>query len=341
MRKFFKKKSRELTGASLFLLTPYAFYFGKLPDWATFSLAITQIRTYAFYWMPIAAYLFLFFAYFVKRAAKWHNYFIVTAWLFLVGGVTNLISAWHMTGSAKTPTIIRNVFVQISGNWPVGALMTASLLILTGLVLEPLKSVTEDFDAVWADFIKRIKSPLVLLLGLASITLVGSLIYWQINRVRELARTAPGMGYQGGTYSLWIYGILILAIYLALALTALAFFFSTVDNWWREFMRFSRQLRDFRLKKYIYRTLSGYIYTITYLGVVAFAAVAVPAYTMAGFEISRNGDSSGVHLLHWLFIPGALLAGWIITYVVLLAIRIVVETTVALVHVAQNTSKLR
>ena len=340
MSKFIKKNERALLGASLFLLAPYAFYFGKMSDWATFSAAITQIRTYAFYWMPIAAYLLLFFAFFVKRAAKWHDYFIVTAWLFLVGGIVNLVNAWHMTGRAAQ-TIVRNVFIQISGNWPVGVLMSLSLIILTGIALGAVASVAEDLESIWSDFIKRIKSPLVLLLGACSLILVGALMYWQIHRTREVATTAAGMGYKGGAYSIWIYGTLVLVVYTLMTLTGITFFFATVDNWWREFMRFTRQLRDFRLKKYIYRTLSGYLYTITYLGVVAFAAVAVPAYTMAGFEISRSSDSSGVHLLHWLFIPGALLAGWIITYVVLLAIRIVIETTVALVHVAQNTSKLR
>ena len=219
--------------------------------------------------------------------------------------------------------------------------MSLSLIILTGIALGAVASVAEDLESIWSDFIKRIKSPLVLLLGACSLILVGALMYWQIHRTREVATTAAGMGYKGGAYSIWIYGTLVLVVYTLMTLTGITFFFATVDNWWREFMRFTRQLRDFRLKKYIYRTLSGYLYTITYLGVVAFAAVAVPAYTMAGFEISRSSDSSGVHLLHWLFIPGALLAGWIITYVVLLAIRIVIETTVALVHVAQNTSKLR
>ena len=340
MSKFLIKNKRSLVGAALFLIAPYAFYFGKLPDWATFSLAITTIRTYAFYWMPIAAYLLLFFAYFVKRAAKWHDYFVTAAWLFLVSGVVNLVSAWHLTGRAAT-TILRNVFVQISGNWPVGLFMTASLIILTALVGEASRTVLEDLQSVWSDFVKGVKRPLVLLLGLVSAILVGSLMYWQIHRTRELALTTPGMGYKGGAYTLWIYGLILLVLYSALAITSVTFFFATVDNWWREFMRFSRQLRDFRLKKYIYRTLSGYIYTLTYVGVVAFAAVAVPAYTMGAFEITRQGDSSGLHLLHWLVIPGGVLLGWVVSYVVLLAIRIVVETTVALVHVAQNTSKLR
>ena len=337
---FIASHKRTILGIALFCLAPYAFYVGRVSDWSTASTIITLFETYAFYWMPIATYLFLFFAFFVKRKSQWHHYFITTAWLFLVGSLVNLLNAWHLS-SAKFPTILRNVFVQISGNWPVGVFMTISLVAVTLLGFHSASKVINDFLRIIAKFINHAKQPIVLLLGLLSAVATASVVYWQINQTQHLRNQVRNMGYKGGSYTVWIYGVLLLVIYTALTLVGITFFFNTLSNWWGEFVRTGRQLRDFRLQNYLYRTLAGYLYTVIYLASVAFAAVAVPLVTMFAFEISRANYSHGVHLLHWLWIPGGIAVGAVATALVLVTLRLLFESAVALVHVAQNTAKLR
>ena len=123
----------------------------------------------------------------------------------------------------------------------------------------------------------------------------------------------------------------------AMILTVLAiFFFSTIKIWWRELEQLWASLKDFRINKYITRLITGYIYTYLFLFTVIALALATPIATFGAYGATYGTE---IHPISLAFIPAGAIIGVFVAMTVLLVIRLLVEVSVALIHIAQNTSK--
>jgi len=82
--------------------------------------------------------------------------------------------------------------------------------------------------------------------------------------------------------------------------------------------------------------ITGYTYTYLFMIVVLIATIGTPIATFAFFGESY-GTQFGWQLV--LMVPGFGLIGAAIALSVILVMRLLFETSVALIHIAQNTSK--
>ncbi len=82
--------------------------------------------------------------------------------------------------------------------------------------------------------------------------------------------------------------------------------------------------------------ITGYTYTYLFMFIVLIAAISTPIATFA-FYGESFGMQFGWQLL--LMVPGFGLIGAALALSVILIIRLLFETSVALIHIAQNTSK--
>jgi hypothetical protein len=142
------------------------------------------------------------------------------------------------------------------------------------------------------------------------------------------------MGWQNNGFKVWDIFTLILNFSMVSVLSL--FFFSTIKVWWSELVKLASALKDFRLSRYITRMITGYTYTYLFMIVVLIATIGTPIATFAFFGNSY-GMQFGWQLV--LMVPGFGLIGAAIALSVILVMRLLFETSVALIHIAQNTSK--
>ncbi|MFM2126913.1 MAG: hypothetical protein RL287_391, partial [Actinomycetota bacterium] len=107
--------------------------------------------------------------------------------------------------------------------------------------------------------------------------------------------------------------------------------------WAGEIKELNQTLRDFRLSHYVTRLISGYLYWIYFIVIVAILAIATPIQTFVAYESARLSADSGFQpQLLAILLVGPII-GVVIGYLVIVTLRLVFELLIALVHIAQNT----
>jgi hypothetical protein len=86
-------------------------------------------------------------------------------------------------------------------------------------------------------------------------------------------------------------------------------------------------MKDFKLSEYLTRKVASYLYTFYFVFIIGLAAVGIPIYASTTYGINQD----------YAAFPMVVLAGVIVTFLVILAIRLVFELAVAVVHIAENT----
>ena len=86
-------------------------------------------------------------------------------------------------------------------------------------------------------------------------------------------------------------------------------------------------MKDFKLSEYLTRKVASYLYTFYFVFIVGLAAAGIPLYASTTYGINQD----------YAAFPMVALAGVIVTFLVILAIRLVFELAVAVVHIAENT----
>mgnify|MGYP003843541759 CR=1 FL=1 len=86
-------------------------------------------------------------------------------------------------------------------------------------------------------------------------------------------------------------------------------------------------MKDFKLSEYLTRKVASYLYTFYFISIIGLAAVGIPIYASTTYGINQD----------YAAFPMVTIAGVVITFVVILAIRLVFELAVAIVHIAENT----
>jgi hypothetical protein len=86
-------------------------------------------------------------------------------------------------------------------------------------------------------------------------------------------------------------------------------------------------MKDFKLSEYLTRKVASYLYTFYFVSIVALAAVGIPIYASTTYGINQD----------YAAFPMVAVAGVILTFLILLAIRLVFELAVAVIHIAENS----
>jgi hypothetical protein len=271
-------------------------------------------------------YLAVFFTLFVKGDRAWKPYFMALASIYSLLGFFTAISEAQ---AAELP-IFKALFKgfvssgsyyegPVESTFPVAFLSLLSMIAIVYLSIDSWKVLAQNrkafTDRIYGDNSFSFK------------VITGTLIY-----VVLLIGVISG-AFMGG-FKVW--DVFTLALNVSLISVLSLFFFSTISAWWSELEKLASALKDFRLSKYITRMITGYTYTYLFMVVVLIATTGTPIATFAFFGDSF-GQQFGWQLV--LMVPGFGLIGAAIALSVILVIRLIFETSVALIHIAQNTSK--
>jgi hypothetical protein len=252
----------------------------------------------------------------------------------------SLADTWNKEGAAGK-TILNNLFVKFDDQLPLQLLSTIAMIIIIGLSINEFKKVKSITKALWNRVFgtsdlsaKTILGTLIYLA--ATISLVVSEFITLKNDATFRSEQYLEAKFQWTLAFGWIFGILIILLDVIILTVLAVYFFTTIQIWWKELAQLWQALKDFRVNKYITRLITGYIYTYLFIGTVIIMALVTPIATFGLYGATYGNEIHPV--LAALMLTGVLI-GIFVTMAILLAIRLLVEVSVALIHIAQNTSK--
>lgn len=325
--------SRRLLWAAFLLLLPGVFmrYATIGYGWSTPSVWIDFATNSGVAILGLSLYLVVFFALFVKGERTWKPYFIVISALLSLNGLFSTMSQAQSAGLPLLKALYKGFTIRdpyygegwVEYSFPVALLTLISMLVLCYLSISSWETLSENrrkfTNRIYGDNSFSVK------------VIVGTLIYIALNAGVVAISVYD---WQNNSFEIWDIFTLILDLTLISVLSL--FFFSTINIWWSELVKLASSLKDFRLSKYITRMITGYTYTYLFMIVVLVTALVTPIATFA-FYGNSFGTQLGWQLI--LLVPGFGLAGAAIAFAIILALRLIFETSVALIHIAQNTSK--
>jgi hypothetical protein len=98
-------------------------------------------------------------------------------------------------------------------------------------------------------------------------------------------------------------------------------------SWQADIKTVLGHMKDFKLSEYLTRKVASYLYTFYFLFIIGLAAVGIPIYASTTYGINQD----------YAAFPMVALAGVIVTFLVLLAIRLVFEFAIAIIDLVETT----
>ena len=313
---------------ALLLVIPDTFYWYTLNDYSNYQDAFTAITSSTGLTWLIVSYLALFFAIFAQNL-EMRAFLTVVAFVTRIFFLVWLTDIWRSNEVGFTQ-VIKNVFIKTGEAPYVEAFATIALIpmvlalivqktrianLLTGLVnfLKAPANKTHQvvFYASSASFYL-----------LALIAMVRSLL-----DNYDLAASDLPSGVSQSLIWLVVLGAIQIALkLLILGLGLLASLWAWI-SWQADIKTVLGHMKDFKLSEYLTRKVASYLYTFYFVFIIGLAAVGIPIYASTTYGINQD----------YAAFPMVALAGVIVTFLVILAIRLVFELAVAVVHIAENT----
>ena len=319
--------------AAFLLLLPGVFmrYAAIGYSWSDPSVWIDFVTNSNAAFQGLMLYVAVFFTLFVKGDRTWKPYFMALASIYSLLGFFSAISQAQAANLPIVKALFKGYIASdpYNGGGPVESSFPVAFLSLVSMIAIIYLSI--DSWKVLAQNRKTLTNRIYGENSFSFKVVVGTLLY--IGLVILVILTAA-TGWQNNGFKVWDIFTLVLNFSMVSVLSL--FFFSTIKVWWCELVKLASALKDFRLSRYITRMITGYTYTYLFMIVVLIATIGTPIATFAFFGNSY-GMQFGWQLV--LMVPGFGLIGAAIALSVILVMRLLFETSVALIHIAQNTSK--
>jgi hypothetical protein len=313
---------------ALLLVIPDTFYWYTLNDYSNYQDVFTAITSSTGLTWLIVSYLALFFAVFAQNL-EMRAFLTVVAFVTRIFFLVWLTDIWRSNEVGFTQ-VIKNVFIKTGEAPYVEAFATIALIpmvlalivqktrianLLTGLV-NFLKSPANKTHQV----VFYTSSATIYLLAL--IGMVRSLL-----DNYDLAASDLPSGVSQSLILLVVLGAIQIALkLLILGLGLLASLWAWI-SWQADIKTVLGHMKDFKLSEYLTRKVASYLYTFYFVFIIGLAAVGIPIYASTTYGINQD----------YAAFPMVALAGVIVTFLVILAIRLVFELAVAVVYIAENT----
>jgi hypothetical protein len=313
---------------ALLLVIPDTFYWYTLNDYSNYQDAFTAITSSTGLTWLIVSYLALFFAIFAQNL-EMRAFLTVVAFVTRIFFLVWLTDIWRSNEVGFTQ-VIKNVFIKTGEAPYVESFATIALIpmvlalivqktrianLLTGLV-NFLKSPANKTHQV----VFYTSSATIYLLAL--IAMVRSLL-----DNYDLAASDLPSGLSQSLIWLVVLGAIQIALkLLILGLGLLASLWAWI-SWQADIKTVLGHMKDFKLSEYLTRKVASYLYTFYFVFIIGLAAVGIPIYAATTYGINQD----------YAAFPMVVLAGVIVTFLVILAIRLVFELAVAVIHIAENT----
>jgi hypothetical protein len=334
--------NRQLLWTAFLLVIPDAFFwYSSIGSfWSNPQQTLDFLSSDSYLGLSAIIYLLIFFTLFVKGDRIWKQYFMVLATLAGIYRYVSAADAWNKDGQ-KANSILNHLFVKFDDQMPIQALTTIAMIIILYLSIGEFAKVKAVAKSLWNRVVgtSEFSAKTILATIVYLVITLGLIITEFISLKNDAGYRAQQFVEAGFKWTLafgWILGIIMIALKALIVTTLAIFFFSTVNKWWRELNQLWLSLKDFRINKYITRLITGYIYTYFFLATVVVMALVTPIATFGAYGATYG---SQIHPVIMAMIPAGAIIGVLATMAILLIIRLLVEVSVALIHIAQNTSR--
>jgi len=313
---------------ALLLVIPDTFYWYTLNDYSNYQDAFTAITSSTGLTWLIVSYLALFFAIFAQNL-EMRSFLTVAAFVTRIFFLVWLTDIWRSNEVGFTQ-VIKNVFIKTGEAPYVEAIATIALIPMV-LALIVQKTQVANLLTGLVNFLKAPSNKthqVVFYTASATIYLLAL-----IGMVRslldnyDLAASDLPSGVSQSLIWLVVLGVIQIALkLLILGLGLLASLWAWI-SWQADIKTVLGHMKDFKLSEYLTRKVASYLYTFYFVFIIGLAAVGIPIYASTTYGINQD----------YAAFPMVALAGVIVTFLVILAIRLVFELAVAVIHIAENT----
>ena len=313
---------------ALLLVIPDTFYWYTLSDYTNYQNTFTAITSSTGLTWLIVSYLALFFAIFAQNL-EMRAFLTVVAFVTRIFFLVWLTDIWRVNEVAIA-TLLKNVFVKTGEAPYVEAFATVALIPLVLAIIVQKTRIANLLTGL-LNFLKAPANKIhqVVFYSISAAAYLLSLIVMARSLLDnyDLASTELPGGFQQSLIWLILLGVIQIALkLLILGLGLLASLWAWI-TWRADIQAVLGHMKDFRLSEYLTRKVASYLYTFYFIFIIGLAAVGIPIYASTTYGINQD----------YAAFPMVALAGVIITFLVLLAIRLVFELAVAVIHIAENT----
>jgi len=313
---------------ALLLVIPDTFYWYTLSDYTNYQNTFTAITSSTGLTWLIVSYLALFFAIFAQNL-ELRAFLTVVAFVTRIFFLVWLTDIWRVN-EVVIAILLKNVFIKTGEAPYVEAFATVALIPLVLAIIVQKTRIANLLTGL-LNFLKAPANKIhqVVFYSISAAAYLLSLIVMARSLLDnyELASAELPGGFQQSLIWLIVLGVIQIALKLLILGLGL---FASLWAWitWRgDIQAVLGHMKDFRLSEYLTRKVASYLYTFYFIFIIGLAAVGVPIYASTTYGINQD----------YAAFPMVALAGVIITFLVLLAIRLVFELAVAVIHIAENT----
>ena len=313
---------------ALILVIPDTFYWYTLNDYTNYQNTFTAITSSTGLTWLIVSYLALFFAIFAQNL-EMRAFLTVVAFVSRIFFLVWLTDIWR-ANEVAVATLFKNVFIKTGEAPYVEAFATVALVPLVLSIIVQKTRIANLLTGL-VNFLKAPANKLhqIVFYSISIAAYLLSLIAMTRSLLDnyDLASADLPDGFQQSLFWLIVLGVIQIALkLLVLGLGFLASLWAWI-TWRADIQTVLGHMKDFRLSEYLTRKVASYLYTFYFIFIIGLAAVGIPIYASTTYGINQD----------YAAFPMVALAGVIITFLVLLAIRLVFELAVAVIHIAENT----
>jgi hypothetical protein len=323
-----QKLHRIYLVVALLLVIPDTFYWYTLNDYSNIQIAFTAITTSTGLTWLIVSYLALFFAIFARNL-EMRAFLTLTALVTRIFFLVWITDIWR-SNEVSFVTLLKNVFIKTNTAPYIEAFATIALIpLVLSLIIQ--KSRVANLLTALVNFLKSPSNAThrVVFYTIGGVSYLATLFLAGRSLLDnyDLALTGAGTSFKLTYLFLVILGVIGIALkLLILGLALLAGLWAWI-NWRADIYTVLGHMKDFKLTEYLTRKVASYLYTFYFISIVGLAAIGIPIYASTTYGVNQD----------YAAFPMVAAAGVIITFLVLLAIRLVFELAVAVIHIAENT----
>ena len=313
---------------TLLLVIPDTFYWYTLNDYSNYQDAFTAITSSTGLTWLIVSYLALFFAIFAQNL-EMRAFLTVAAFVTRIFFLVWLTDIWR-SNEVVFAQVLKNVFVKTGEAPYVEAFATVALIpMVLALIIQ--KTQVANLLTGLVNFLKAPSNKThQVVFYTASATIYLLALIGMVRSLLDNYDLAASDLPSGVTQSLiWLVVLGVIQIALKLMILGLGLLASLWAwiSWQSDIKTVLGHMKDFKLSEYLTRKVASYLYTFYFVFIIGLAAVGIPIYASTTYGINQD----------YAAFPMVALAGVIVTFLVILAIRLVFELAVAVVHIAENT----
>jgi hypothetical protein len=313
---------------TLLLVIPDTFYWYTLNDYSNYQDAFTAITSSTGLTWLIVSYLALFFAIFAQNL-EMRAFLTVVAFVTRIFFLVWLTDIWRSNEVGFTQ-VVKNVFIK-TGEAPYVESFATIALIPMVLALIVQKTRIANLLTGLVNFLKAPANKThQVVFYTASVTIYLLALIGMVRSLLDnydLAASDLPSGFSQSLIWLVVLGVIQIALKLLILVLGLLASLWAWISWQADIKTVLGHMKDFKLSEYLTRKVASYLYTFYFVFIIGLAAVGIPIYASTTYGINQD----------YAAFPMVALAGVIVTFLVILAIRLVFELAVAVIHIAENT----